>query len=215
MPGWPSWLGRQTHRVLVKVVEETPGISEGRGLESRPRHLYGVVDMVIKREMTKKFIEEAFGGESMAHMRYLLFEAVAEKEGFPNIANMFRAIAFAEIVHARNHYRSLGEIKGTTDNLQICIDGEHYEVNEMYPAFNDVAKIQDEKEAERDTYYALEAEKTHEILYKKAKELAEQRKDIDEKRFSICPICGHTVVGKPPERCPICGASNDKFLIFE
>jgi Rubrerythrin len=54
-----------------------------------------------------------------------------------------------------------------------------------------------------------------EKLYKKAKELAEQKKDIDEKRFSICPICGHTVVGEPPERCPICGASNDKFLIFE
>ena len=131
----------------MKVVEETPGISEGRGLESRPRHLYEV---------------------------------------------------FAEIVHARNHHRSLGEIKGTTDNLQMCIDGEHYEVNEMCPAFNNVAKIQDGKEVERDTYYALEAEKTHEILYTKAKELAEQRKDIDEKRFSICPVCGHTVVGEPP-----------------
>jgi rubrerythrin len=170
---------------------------------------------MIEREMTKKFIEEAYSGESMAHMRYQLFAEVAEKENLQNMANMFRAIAFAELVHARNHYRALGDLKGTSENLQICIDGEHYESNEMYPVFNNTAKLQGEKMAELSTHYALEAEKIHEELYAKAKELADQKRDIDAKKISICPVCGHTVVGDPPERCPICGVAKGRFIIFE
>ena len=170
---------------------------------------------MIKKEMTKKFIEEAFSGESMAHMRYQLFAEVSEKEGLPNTANMFRAISFAELVHARNHYRALGNLNTTPENLQICIDGEHYEINEMYPVFKNTAKLQGEKQAELSTHYALEAEKIHEELYIKAKELAEQKKDINAKKISICPVCGHTVVGDPPERCPICGVAKDRFVVFE
>ena len=47
-------------------------------------------------EMTKANLEAAFAGESQAHMRYLAFAAAAEKEGWPNIARLFRAIAYAE-----------------------------------------------------------------------------------------------------------------------
>ncbi|MEM0110388.1 MAG: rubrerythrin family protein, partial [Desulfurococcus sp.] len=59
------------------------------------------------RTMTRQFLLNAFGGESMAHMRYLIFAEIAEKEGFPNVARLFKAIAFAEQVHARNHYNVL------------------------------------------------------------------------------------------------------------
>lgn len=52
-------------------------------------------------KMTKANLESAFSGESQAHMKYLLFAEKAEKENFPNIARVFRAIAFAEQVHAK------------------------------------------------------------------------------------------------------------------
>ncbi|BDC36606.1 rubrerythrin family protein [Candidatus Methanoliparum sp. LAM-1] len=171
--------------------------------------------MKIEREMTKKFIEEAFAGESMAHMKYQIFSEVAEKEGFPNIANLFRAISFAELVHARNHYKSLGNVKKTEENLQECINGENYEVNEMYPVFNNTAKLQNEKDAEKNTYYALEAEKIHEIIYKESKDSVKQNKDIDVDTISICPVCGYTVKGEPVDRCPICGTSGKKFAVFK
>ncbi|WP_456451121.1 rubrerythrin family protein [Palaeococcus sp. (in: euryarchaeotes)] len=171
--------------------------------------------MVVKKKMTKRFLEEAYAGESQAHMRYMLFADVAEKEGFPNIAKLFRAIAFAELVHARNHYQALGNIGETPENLQVAIDGETFEVEEMYPVYKTTAELQGENEAIKSTYYALEAEKIHAELYKKAKELAEQKKDMHIERVYICPVCGYTAVDEAPGYCPVCGAPKEEFMVFE
>ncbi|AIU70447.1 rubrerythrin [Thermococcus eurythermalis] len=171
--------------------------------------------MVIEKKMTRKFLEDAFAGESMAHMKYLIFAEQAEKEGFPNIAKLFRAIAHAEFVHAKNHFITLGNLGKTPENLQAGIEGETYEVEEMYPVFKNAAEFQGEKDAVRTTHYALEAEKIHAELYKKAKELAESGKDMEIKRVYICPVCGYTAVDEAPEKCPVCGVPRDKFVVFE
>ena len=60
------------------------------------------------RKMTEANLREAFSGESQAHMRYLIYADQAEKDGKPNVANLFRAIAYAEWVHATNHFKALG-----------------------------------------------------------------------------------------------------------
>jgi len=166
------------------------------------------------REMTKKSLQEAFAGESMAHMKYLIFAEEAERKGLKNLARLFKAIAYAEFVHARNHFKELGMIKDTLGNIQQGIDGETYEIEEMYPVFNNTAKFQEEKGAERSTYYAWEAEKIHAEMYKKAKEIVEKGKDYPEDKIYICPVCGHTVIGDPPEKCPICGASKSAYKEF-
>lgn len=171
--------------------------------------------MVVEKKMTRKFLEDAFAGESMAHMKYLIFAEQAEKEGFPNIAKLFRAIAHAEFVHAKNHFIALGNLGKTPENLQVGIEGETYEVEEMYPVFKNAAEFQGEKDAVRTTHYALEAEKIHAELYKKAKELAESGKDMEIKRVYICPVCGYTAVDEAPEKCPVCGVPRDKFVVFE
>lgn len=170
--------------------------------------------MVVKKQMTRKFLEDAFAGESQAHMRYMIFADVAENEGYPKIAKLFRAIAFAELVHARNHYRALGNVGSTVDNLQKAIEGESYEVEEMYPVFNNAAKFQGESEAEKSTYYALSAEKIHEELYRKAKELASQEKDMELEKVFICPVCGFMAVDEAPEFCPVCGTKREMFVEF-
>lgn len=172
-------------------------------------------NMVVKREMTRKFLEDAYAGESMAHMRYAIFAEKAEKEGLKNISNLFRAVSFAELVHARNHYNALGHVHETPKNLQMAIDGEHFENTEMYPVYNNAAKLQEESEAQRSTHYALEAEKIHEKLYIEAKKAAEQKKDVDYKKVYICPVCGYTVIGEAPDKCPVCGAPKEKFRLFE
>ena len=171
--------------------------------------------MVVQRKMTRKFLEDAFAGESMAHMRYLIFAEKAEQDGFSNIAKLFRAIAHAEFVHAKNHFVALGNLGKTPENLQAGIDGETYEVEEMYPVFKKTAEFQGEKGAVRTTNYALEAEKIHADLYKKAKEMAESGKDLEIKKVYICPVCGYTAVDEAPEYCPVCGAPRDKFVVFE
>lgn len=166
------------------------------------------------RDMTDKFLNDAFAGESMAHMRYQHFADKAEADGLNEMARMFRAIAYAEKVHAGNHLEVLGGIESTSDNIQTCINGETFEINEMYPVYNATAKLQDEDGAVRSTYYALEAEKIHADWYKNAKEAVDKGEDVKVDTIHICSVCGHTREGEAPDKCPICGASKDKFRAF-
>ena len=62
------------------------------------------------KEMTKTFLQEAFAGESQAHMRYLAFADAAEREGLPNVARFFKAASYSEQKHATAHLRALGGI---------------------------------------------------------------------------------------------------------
>jgi len=52
---------------------------------------------------TKENLEEAFAGESQANQKYGAFAEKAEKDGFPNIARLFRTTAEAERIHAEGH----------------------------------------------------------------------------------------------------------------
>ncbi|MHA1886346.1 MAG: rubrerythrin family protein, partial [Promethearchaeota archaeon] len=72
-------------------------------------------------------LKAAFAGESQANRKYLAFAEKADKDGFPQIAKLFRAAAEAETVHAHNHLRVLGGIKSTEENIQAAIEGEHHE----------------------------------------------------------------------------------------
>ena len=165
-------------------------------------------------KMTKANLEAAFAGESQAHMKYLAFADRAEKEGFSNVARLFKAIAYAEQVHAVNHLKVLGGLSQTADNLATAIAGETYEVEEMYPAFVAVAELQGENSAVRSNNWALEAEKIHAEMYGTAKEAVESGKDAELETVYVCPFCGWTGVGEPPDECPICGAKKEKFVAF-
>ena len=166
------------------------------------------------RKMTEANLNTAYAGESMAHMRYSIYADVADSEGRPNIAKLFRAIAHAEMVHATNHYRELGAIDSSVQNLQVAIDGETYEVEDMYPAYRTVAELQGEKGARRSTDWAWQAEQIHAAMYQKAKQAVESGKDIELGPVFICEVCGHTVEGEAPERCPVCQAPKVKFKEF-
>ncbi len=166
------------------------------------------------RKMTEKNLGDAFAGESMAFMKYNIWADRAEQEGKKNVARLFRAISQAERIHATNHWRALGMIQPTKDNLQHAIEGERYEVEEMYPTFNATAELQGEKAAAKSTHYALEAEKIHADMYEKAKKVVEAGKDIELGDVYICPVCGYTMEGTPPDECPICKARRETFKKF-
>lgn len=164
--------------------------------------------------MTKENLKASFAGESQAHMRYLIFAEKAEEEGFKGIAKLFRAIAYAEQVHATNHLKALSGVNLTLENLQAAIDGENFEVQEMYPSYKEVAKLQEENEAIKSMNYALEAEKIHSAMYSEAKEAVKAGKDIEIGDIYICPVCGYTVSGSAPDKCPICGVKKENFKKF-
>jgi len=158
---------------------------------------------------TQKDLEGAFAGESQASRKYFHFAKKAEQEGYKQVAKLFRAAAVAETVHAGNHLRVLNGINDTRSNLQEAIKGENYEVTTMYPEFIADAKAEGDAKAEKSFSWAWEVEKTHEKLYKKALEMLEQPQE--EVQYYVCPVCGHTHVGTPPEKCPVCGTPGSRF----
>jgi rubrerythrin len=151
----------------------------------------------------------AFAGESQARNKYLAFAKKAEEDGYPQAARLFRAAAQAEFVHAQNHFKAMGEIKTTAENLQAAIDGEHYEVVTMYPPFIADAKAEGNKRAQTSFEFAWAVEKTHEALYRDALKCLEVEQETYD--YYVCPVCGHTHPRSAPDRCPVCGAPGSRF----
>jgi rubrerythrin len=160
---------------------------------------------------TKENLESAFAGESQANRKYLAFGEQAGKDGFTQVAKLFRAVAAAETIHAHAHLRALDGVKGTAENLAASMAGEKYEFTEMYPPMLETAKAEGHKKAERSMAYALEVEKVHYGLFQRALAAVEAGKDLPEAKILVCPVCGHTVIGDAPDHCPVCNAKGDKF----
>jgi len=153
-------------------------------------------------------LKAAFAGESQANRKYLAFAKKAEQEGFKQAAKLFRAAAAAETVHAHAHLRVLGGINSTKENLNEALGGETHEFTSMYPAMIAEAKAEGNKAAERSFDYANEVEKIHATLYKKAIDDLGNNKETD---YYVCQVCGNTVEGGAPDKCPICNAPKSSF----
>ena len=165
--------------------------------------------MALPGSQTEKNLREAFAGESQANRRYLAFAKKADEEGFKQIAKLFKAAAEAETVHAHNHLRALGGIKATSENVKEAIAGETFEFKKMYPEMISKAKEEGLKQAEVSFNYANEVEKIHAALYEKALADIGKNKAVD---YYVCPVCGNTVEGKAPDKCPICNTPGSKFI---
>jgi len=166
----------------------------------------------------KKVVEDnlktAFAGESQAHLKYQVFADKAESERLPNVARLFQAASFSEQKHAANHLRAMAGVGKTADNLKAALEGETYEVTKMYPEFIREAQEQKEKEAIFPNRAAMAAEKVHAGLYEKALQGLSQGHDLDATPIHVCGVCGFTVEGEAPDKCPICGAPKQKFVKF-
>lgn len=159
---------------------------------------------------TKENLEVAFSGESGAYQKYAAFAKQAQKDGFTNIAKLFRTTAEAEKIHAEGHLKAMDKIGSTLENLEAAIGGETYEYEDMYPPMYEQAVAENHK-AKKMFGYALEAEKVHAELYKKALAAVKEGKDIDEIGIYLCPICGYIELGMPTENCPVCGVKPSTF----
>ncbi len=157
-------------------------------------------------------LKDAFAGESQANRKYLAFAEKAAKDGFPQVAKLFRAAAAAETIHAHAHLRVMGGIQGTTENLQAAIEGEGFEFTEMYPKFVAEAEAEENKPALMSFQAALAVEEIHHGLYSDALRSVEAGADLEARPVFVCSICGNTVYDEAPDVCPICGAKKEKFF---
>jgi len=159
-------------------------------------------------------LQAAFAGESQANRKYLAFAKKAEEDGFSQVAKLFRAAAEAETIHAHAHLRVMGGVKGTSENLEAAIEGEGYEFKEMYPEFLAAAQEEGNKPAEISFKNALAVEEIHHGLYSKALDAVKAGNDLAVTEIYVCPVCGNTVEGSAPEKCPICNVPGEKFVVI-
>jgi rubrerythrin len=178
--------------------------------------------MFVKKSMggktnmaTEQNLNDAFAGESQANRMYLAFADKAEKDGFPQIAKLFKAAAAAETVHAHAHLRAMGGIKTTVENLEAAIAGEGHEFKDMYPGFLKDAEEEGNKPAEISFRNALAVEEIHHGLYGDALASLKEGRDLPVKKIWVCNICGNTVYDEPPENCPVCGVPKTMFSEVE
>jgi rubrerythrin len=161
-------------------------------------------------EKSTQNLQDAFAGESQANRKYLAFAKQADKEGYAQAARLFRAAAEAETIHAHNHLRALGGIRGTRENLSEAIAGETHEFKDMYPQMIADAELENAVEARRSFTFANAVEKVHAALYEKALATLETQGEAFD--YYICPVCGHTVEKEAPETCVVCGAKGNVFF---
>lgn len=169
----------------------------------------------LKGSKTHANLKAAFAGESQANRRYLFFAEKADEAGQKQIARLFRAAAEAETVHARSHLRVLGEIKSDQENLKAAVGGENYEFTQMYPDFIEQAKAENNKPAERSFDLANRVEQVHHKLFQNALASLESGKAVKDTPYFVCQVCGNTVEGAAPEKCPICNSPKNKFKRME
>ena len=131
----------------------------------------------LKGSKTHQNLKDAFAGESQANRRYLYFAKVADVEGQPDIAGLFRDTAEGETGHAHGHLDYLkkvgdpatGEPIGNTNlNLKASIAGETYEYTQMYPGFAKTAREEGFEEIAEWFETLARAERSHAGRFAKA-----------------------------------------------
>ena len=135
---------------------------------------------------TENNIHEAFGGESKANRRYTFIADKADKEGYPQVAKLFRAVAEAETVHARNHLNAVDAIGTTKDNLFAATLGEQDEFKRMYPSFVEKAKEERNDRAERTFDWANKVEEIHYGYFEEALQALREDKQLPEVTYYVC-----------------------------
>jgi len=164
---------------------------------------------------TQDNLQEAFAGESQANRRYLFFADKADKEGYSQVARLFRAAAESETVHARNHFNAMDGIGSTGDNLTAAAMGEHYEFTRMYPPMIAQAEEDNNKRAKVTFEFANEVEKVHHGYFEAALKSVNAGEQLKDEPYYVCPVCGYTAADEAPDKCPVCGAPRDRFKKVE
>jgi rubrerythrin len=161
-------------------------------------------------EKTQRNLYDAFVGEAKAHFRLLAYAEKADKEDFPQIAALFRAVAEAERIHTTRNLKLLGKVvvKDTETNLQASFQREEKASGVFYPQFIREAEEEGDQRAAISFSQARDVEEGHAALYKHA-----LRRIIADTTpvYCVCQVCGYVAEGEAPERCPVCNAPRKQF----
>lgn len=155
---------------------------------------------------------QAYTGEAKASLRLKVYAERAEEEGYPQIAKLFRVIAFSEEIHGARALQVLGKVKSTEENLAASFESETRVAGVAYDTFIKLAEAEGNMAAVLHFSQSRDVEEVHGKLYKEAMgHLMEERNTT----YHVCKVCGYVSDGVLPDECPVCGATKEQFVLFE
>ncbi len=159
----------------------------------------------------KAALYQAYVGEAKAALRLKVFADKADKEGYPQIAKLFRVISFSEEIHGTRALKLLREVKSTEENLAASFESEQKVAGVAYDEFIKLAEKAGNKAAVLHFSQSRDVEEVHAKLYKEAMtHFLEAR----ETTYYVCKVCGYVSDGVLPDECPFCGAKKEMFDRF-
>jgi len=136
---------------------------------------------------TKSALHMAYTGEAKAALRLKVYAEKADREGYAQMAKLFRVIAFSESIHGSRALKLLREVKSTEENLAASFAVLHFS-------------------------QSRDVEEIHAKLYKEAmNHFMEER----ETTYHVCKVCGYVADGVLPDECPVCSAKKEQFVQFD
>lgn len=171
--------------------------------------------MNLKGTKSEKNIIAALTGESLARNKYTFYAMQAQKEGYPEIAEMYERMAKNESIHAKIWFSMLNNGLGTTKgNLVESAKGENGEWMNMYPEFAKTAREEGLDELAEMFERVASIEQDHEKTFLKSlmsimvgeKSNAKE----EEEKLTAAPQGKNKPVIKSGYRCMFCGAVYEK-----
>ncbi len=160
---------------------------------------------------TAEALYEAYAGEAKAALRLKAFADRAEEEGYPQIAKLFRVIAFSEEIHGSRALLVLGKVKSTQENLSTSFESETRIAEVAYDKFVKQAEAEDNAAAVLHFSQCRDVEEVHGKLYKEAMSHVMRER---ETTYYVCTMCGYVSDEILPDECPVCGAIKEQFTKF-
>ena len=184
----------------------------------------------FKESRTAKNLLISFAFESQANNRYIFFSNKAEKDGYIQIAEIFKETANQELEHALRFFKFFnggeleitasfltGVIKGTYENLTSSAELEHKVGTTMYPEFAEIAREENFDRA-ADLWDAITvAEIQHEKTFIQLADNIKTEKIFkrDTKVVWRCMNCGYLHEGEiVPDKCPACVRPGGHFELL-
>lgn len=160
---------------------------------------------------TEENLKLAFANESQANQKYRAFARKAKRDGYPNIARLFKLSSVVKRIHAQSNLNALKEIGSTLENIKTAIARETNENKTMYPLMLKQAESDNHKSKYR-FENNIKSKQAHAQLYFSALAALEHGNDLTANELYLCPHCGNIVIEKPDDGCIICHSPAVKFI---
>jgi len=186
-------------------------------------------NMIASESAKAKILENmqaAYKGEVSATEKYAAYGKRVVKDGYLELALLYKAVSIAESIHAKNHKAVIEDanasvplikpdytVKSTEENLDNDIKGEASEATTMYPEFLKTATDANNDLAYLSLTYAMKTERKHKIFYEKALgDIKSNTLKTMPPEYYVCPVCGNTYETNAPAHCDFSMTPREKFI---